>query len=63
MFKVGDTVKIRRIDGNYETPYVGRTGTITKVAEQEPENHYQVELIGEPQATLTLFDNELLIVD
>ncbi len=60
MFKVGDRVLIRCIDRNYEHSYVGREGTIKSVTSQEPENHYQVELIGVPSATLTLFDNELL---
>jgi hypothetical protein len=62
--EVGDTVKIRCIDSNYQNPYVGRKGTILAKAEQDPIPHYQVK-VGEfddmAEATLTLFENELLL--
>ena len=62
--EVGDTVKIRCIDGNYETPYVGRRGIIESKTEQDPIPHYQVK-VGAfddmAEVTLTLFENELLL--
>lgn len=60
MFKEGEVVEIRHVEGNYKHPYIGRKGTIISITKQKPMNHYQVELIGEPSATLTLFENELL---
>ena len=62
--EIGQEVKIKAVDGNYEHPYIGRRGEIISKTEQEPIPHYQVRVFAFenlPEVTLTLFGNELLL--
>jgi len=64
IMNIGQKVKIRMIDKNYENPYVGRKGEIISKTEQDPIPHYQVKVYpfeNLPEVTLTLFENELLL--
>ena len=67
-FGEGDKVKITQIGQTYGDPYVGKEGLIQKVSYSGNESliNYQVDVLDDndmPIATLTLFENELVLIE